>query len=222
MNENFKKALYDALIPEFSAMLPDAEENEHQFSPAFEEKMQRLIKRRKKPYYQLINTIGKRVACVLAIIIVASSVTIMSVKAFREAVADFFISIYEKFSTVQSADETNAPETIEAIYDITYNLNGYEVIFEERLVDNYWKILKKDEITISYSQYTKKKYNKDINTEHSVIEIININGYEAIYFIDNQNYNHLILDNEDYIIEITTNLDKKHAVEITKSVQKVE
>lgn len=222
MNENFKKALYDALIPEFSAMLPDAEGNEHQFSPAFEEKMQRLIKRRKKPYYQLINTFGKRVACVLAIIIVASSVTIMSVKAFREAVADFFISIYEKFSTVQSADETNAPETIEAIYDITYNLNGYEVIFEERLVDNYWKILKKDEITISYSQYTKKKYNKDINTEHSVIEIININGYEAIYFIDNQNYNHLILDNEDYIIEITTNLDKKHAVEIIKSVQKVE
>ena len=127
-NDNFKKALYNSLIPEYSNMLPDADEDEHVFSADFEKKMQKLIKRRNKPYYKIINTVGKRVACIIVIVLIASSVTVLSVDALRNAVADFFVSIYEKFSTVQSADEDkSAPATIDDIYAITYNLDEYKI-----------------------------------------------------------------------------------------------
>ena len=125
-NENLKKALEKAMIPEYDELLLRNEK--HVFSVEFERKMQKLIKRRNKPYYRMINTFGKRVACIALIILVASTVTILSVDALRNAVADFFVSIYEKFSTVQSADEDkSAPATIDDIYAITYNLDEYKI-----------------------------------------------------------------------------------------------
>ncbi len=222
-NENFKKALYDALIPEYVAVMRTADNTVHDFSPKFESKMQKLIKRRNKPYYSMINTLGKRVACVAVIILVASSVTIMSVEAFRSAVADFFISIYEKFSAIQSADEDiSAPLTIEDIYGITYNLDGYEIIYEDKTETSYWMTYNKDDIIVDFQQYTKDNYEKNINTENTIITTIDINGYEAIYFIDNQNYHHLIFDNNYYIIEIMSNINKSTFIDIAESVQMVE
>ena len=222
-NDNFKKALYDALIPEFSDMLPHADENEYVFSHKFESNMQKLIKRRNKPYYKIINTVGKRIACIAVIILVASSVTIFSVEAFRNAVADFFVNIYEKFSTIQSSDETGvSPLTIENLYDITWDLDGYEVVYEERTDYNFFKTYVNKDIVINYAQYTKAKFNIDTNTENAEISSINIGQYDAIYFYDNHNYHHLIWDKGDYVIEIMSNIDKNTLIDIANSVKKVE
>lgn len=222
-NDNFKKALYDALIPEFSDMLPYAEEDEYIFSAKFERDMQKLIKRRNKPYYKIINTVGKRIACIAVIILVASSVTVLSVEAFRNAVADFFVNIYEKFSTIQSSDETGvSPLTIENLYDITWDLDGYEVVYEERTKWNFFKTYVNKDIVIDYTQHTKANFDIDTNTENAEISTININQYDAIYFYDNHNYHHLIWDNEDYVIEIVSNIDKDTLVDIADSVKKIE
>ena len=222
-NDNFKKALYNSLIPEFSNMLPDGDEDEHVFSADFEKKMQKLIKRRNKPYYKIINTVGKRVACIVVIVLIASSVTILSVDALRNIVADFFVSTYERFSTVQSADEDkSAPATIEDIYAITYDLSDYDVIYEEK--DNYSYNITyiKDDIVINFSQYTKDMYDKNINTEDAEISTIEINGTEAIIFLDNQNYYHIIINSDDYVFGIGSNIGKDALIDIAKSVQKVE
>lgn len=61
IESNFEKALYDALAPEYETAMQDVD-NEHEFSPEFEKKMKKLINRRNKPYYKLINTAGKRTA----------------------------------------------------------------------------------------------------------------------------------------------------------------
>ncbi len=94
-NENFKKALSDALKVDYEDSIPNIEE--HKFSPEFEKKMKRLINRRNKPYYRIINTVGKRVACIAIIILITSSVTVMSVKALRNAFVDFVVKIYKNF-----------------------------------------------------------------------------------------------------------------------------
>lgn len=222
-NDLFKKALHDALILEFSNMLPDADENEHVFSSGFERKMQKLIKRRKKPYYKIINTLGKRVACIAVIVLVASSVTVLSVDALRNAVADFFVSIYEKFSTVQSVDEDKpAPTTIEDIYAITYNLDGYKVVFENNNEFSRDITYVNSDIIIEFSQYTKDMYNKNVNTEEAEISTTEINGTEAIIFLDNQNYYHIIINSDDYVFDIGSNIGKDALIDIVESVQKVE
>ena len=129
-DDNFRKALFDALTPEYKQILDDASDT-HEFSVEFERKMQKLIKRRNKPYYKIINTVGKRVACIVVIVLIASSVTVLSVDALRNAVADFFVSTYDKFSSVQPVEDDIAPSTIKDIYEITYDLKEYEIYYED-------------------------------------------------------------------------------------------
>lgn len=221
-DDNFRKALFDALTPEYKQILDGASDT-HEFSVEFERKMQKLIKRRNKPYYKIINTVGKRVACIIVIVLLASSVTVLSVDALRNAVADFFVNIYEKFSTVQSVNEDKtAPTTIEDIYAITYDLGDYDVIYEEK--DNYSYNITyiKDDVVIDFLQYTKDMYDQNVNTEDAEISTISITSKEAIIFLDNQSYHHLIWDNGDYILNIRSNIDEDALICIAESVQKVE
>lgn len=221
--DNFRKALYDALTPEYDNLILDAVEA-HVFSAKFEKKMEKLIKRRKKPYYRIINTVGKRVACAVFAFLTALSVTVLSVKALREAVADFFISIYEKFSTVQPIinEEDTTPLTIEEIYGITYGIEGYEIILEEKTDSRLFRTYVKDNIVIYFSQYIKDAYAPDINTENAEIVTIDINGYSTMYFLDNNDFHNLVWDNGDYIINIDSNCSKDALIDMAKSVQKVE
>lgn len=218
---NFQKALYDALVPKYETYMQNIADK-HEFSPKFEKKMKKLISRRNKPYYKIINTAGKRTACAAVIVLVSSSVTIMNVEALRNAFSDFFISIYEKFSTVQPIEDDSAPETLEEIYAITYNLNDFEIIYEELNEYRHDIDYGKDNIVIYFSQYTKEMYDSNVNTEDAEILTIDINGHEAIYFIDNHNYYNLIWDNGDYIISLSSNINKNALIEMAKSVQKVE
>ncbi|MDE6424818.1 MAG: DUF4367 domain-containing protein [Ruminococcus sp.] len=218
---NFQKALYDALAPEYEIAMRDVAD-EHEFSPEFEKKMKKLIKRRNKPYYKIINTAGKRTACAAVIVLVASSITLMNVDALKNAFSDFFVNTYEKFSTVRPVEDDSAPTTLEEIYAITYNLNDFEIIDNEE--DEYKRdiVYFKDGTVIYFLQETKKMYNHDVNTEDAEILTMDINGHEAIYFIDNNDYCHIIWDNEDYIISLCSNIDENILIQMAKSVQKVE
>ena len=218
---NFQKALYDALAPEYEIAIQDIAD-EHKFSPKFEKKMKKLINRRNKPYYKIINTAGKRTACAAVIVLIASSVTIMNVDALKNAFSDFFVNTYEKFSTVRPVEDDASPTTLEEIYAITYNLNDFKIDCYNENEYSRRIIYVKDDNVIYFSQYTKKMYNPDVNTEDAEILTMDINGHEAIYFIDNNNYCNLIWDNGDYIISLGSNIDKNILIEMAKSVQKVE
>ncbi len=219
-NEKFKQALTEALMPEYEINVPVSEE--HTFSPRFEKRMRKLIKRRNKPYYKMINTFGKRTACAATVVLILSSVTIMNVDALRNAFSDFFLRIYEKFSTVQSVEDDTAPETLENIYGITYNLDDFKIIYEEQNEYSYSITYFNEDIIIDFSQYTKNMYNHNVNTENAEISTIDINGHDAIYFIDNNDYCHIIWDNGDYVISLGSNIGKNALIDIAKSVQKVE
>ncbi|MDE5830275.1 MAG: DUF4367 domain-containing protein [Clostridia bacterium] len=221
IENNFEKALYEALAPEYEKAMQNVD-NEHKFSPKFEKKMKKLINRRSKPYYRIINTAKKRTACATVVILVASSVTIMNVDALRNTFSDFFVSIYKKFSTVQPVEDDIVPTTLEDIYEMTYDLDNFEIVYNDKdEFSRYLTYIKEDTI-IYFSQYTKNKYNPDINTEDSDVTTIDINGHEAIYFIDNHNYYNLIWDNGDYIISLSSNINKNALIDIAKSVKKVE
>ena len=218
-NSKFKKALAEALIIEYELSIPQTEE--HIFSKKFEKKMKKLIGRRQKPYYKLINKAWKRTAC-MVIAVIMSAVIAMQAEAVRNLFKNFFVHIYDKFSIVRSINEDNAPETIENIYAITYELHDYEIIYED--YDDYIRNItyKNEDLVIDYFQYVKFAYDVHLNTENADIETFSINEKEVIYYKDNHGYNHLIWDNGDYIISISSNIGKSSLIEIAESVQKVE
>lgn len=219
-NEIFKRAIFDALTQEYDNSVPETEY--HVFSQRFEKKMEKLIKRRKKPYYKMVNTFGKRAACFAAGVLVAFTLTIMNVEAFRNAFIDFFIRIFEKFSIVQSVENINSPEKIEEIYNITYDLSGYVIDYEE--YDDYSRNITyiNGNNVVDYFQYAKSAYDMLLNTENADIETIIIDHHKAIYYKDNRNYHHIIWDNGEYIISLSSNVGKNELIDIANSVQKVE
>lgn len=218
-NNKFKRALAEALISEYEMSVPQMEE--HIFSRKFERKMKKLINRRKKPYYMLINTAWKRAICAVMAVIVSTTI-VMQVEAVRNLFKDFFAYIYERFSILQSADNGNVPETIEDIYVITYDLSGYEIDFEKYNDYSRNTTYRNNDIIIDYYQSVKPMYDLLWNTENSETEIIIINNCEAIYFHDNHDYKTIIWDNGNYVISIGSNVSKDVLIEIANSVQKVE
>lgn len=225
MNEsNYKRAIFDALTPEYDDMLPQVE-NEHTFSKGFEKRMDKLVKRRSKPYYMMINTAAKRVACIVGIMLIASFTTVMSVASFREAFKSFIINTFEKYSVVRSNDDdSSAPETIKDIYGISKELiKDYSITYDEKDDVSYNITYESDNgKIIDFYQYTKNEFDIAINTEDTQTIQIDVNGHEAMSYTDNHNYNHLIWDNGDYMIKISSNIGKDELIRMAKTVQKAE
>jgi hypothetical protein len=219
-NEKFKRAIFEALTIEYENLIPQTDE--HIFSADFDKKMAKLIKRREKPYYKMINTLGKRIACFIIIFIIASCSAVMSVSALRSAFIDFWVNIFDKFSIVRSVNNGNAPETIEKIYEITYDLSDYS--YDLWFADEYTRKIEyaKEDVYINFEQSTKSVFDTHLNTEDSVIETVIINGSEAVYFTDNHNYHTIIWDNGDYVFLLRSNISKTELINIANSVQKVE
>lgn len=217
----FGKIVYDVMIDEYDDLL--IENVEHEFSPKFEKKIEKLINRRRKPYFRMINTVGKRAACIALAIFIASATTVMSVDALRNAVFNFFSDLFGSTSTVRVVMDEQHPKTIEEIYEITYDLSNYEIDFED---NNDWvrhKVYVHDDKTIIFCQYTQDMFDGSvINTEDADIIETEINGFSATYFLDNQGNYKIIWDNGKYIFTILSNLPKDKTIEIAESVQKVE
>lgn len=136
----------------------DIENKNILFSSDFENKMQKLINRNKKPYFRLINTAAKRIAVIIVAIIIALTSTALSVNAIRQEIKNFVIETFEKFSTVFFNENQNhvfeimkkyKPDTFpegfklseeytdEVTYKIKYNdKNGNEILYLQRLASD--------------------------------------------------------------------------------------
>ena len=222
-NEILKAAIGRTLIPEYDQILENASD-EHDFSPRFEKRMQKLIRRRRRPYFKMINTAGKRVAVFAVTFLIISMTTVMSVKALREPFLDFIMSIFTDHSTVSTVSQTDKdyPAAINDRYTITYDLSGYELVYSNEDQIYIRSDYKNNDIMIMFSQIVVSEYQANINTEGAEIEHIDINGHDAIGFEDNNGYYTLIWNNGEYIIDLGSNIGKDALIKIAKSVQKVE
>ena len=225
-----KTAISNSILSEYDKLYEQAD-NETSFSKGFEKKMDKLISRRKKPYYILINTAFKRVAVIIIAFISISAVTVLSVDALRDLFKDFFVNIFSDHSHVLANTEPEAgessltiayPEKIESKYEITYDLSGYEktVYSDDEMSVEIGYV--NGEKSIDYSQYPVSHYDVFLNTEDAEIEHIDINGHDAMFFLDNNGYYSVSWNNGEYIIQLSSNLNKEKLIEIANSVQKAE
>ena len=218
----FERALSEYMCGEGEALMLENEDIAHEFSLKFEKRMEKLINRRKKPYFRMINTVGKRVACIAACAFIVSSASLMSVDAVREAFLGFVLNIFEDHSDISFQEDDKHPDTIQDIYEITYDISGFHIDFEDEGDKSRTIVYTNNNNEITFMQYTQKSFNLGINTEDTELMHIDVNGFDAIYYCDNHNYHTLIWDNGQYIFYISSNLPEKETISVAESVKKVE
>lgn len=221
--KDFKECIDIALTSEYAAMLSGRTE-EHIFSERFNKNMAKLIKRRRKPYYSLINTAGKRIACIVIACITVMFTTVMSVEALRTPFLDFITGIFSDHSEIKANTESGVfyPDKIYDKYDIALDMSDYDkaVIWDDEI--SRFIRYTNDEKDVLFNQDIVDGYSVYLNTENAETEHIDINGHEAIGSLDNHGYYSLIWNNGEYIIQISSNIGKDALIEIAKSVQKAE
>ena len=156
MSTKFEQSLA-VLTDYFLSDLPPIDEN-YEFSAKFKKRMEKLIRRYAKPYYILINTAAKRVACIIMCIIVALSALTISVRAFLPDVWNMIIEWLDEYVLVRyDADVDVVSDMIEEIRPPKLAIEGLEMSGALRRIDLYQSDYSSDGTVICrVRQYTYK------------------------------------------------------------------
>ena len=148
----FKQAFREVASLEFSHIHQDEKSINYKFSDRFNNRMEKLIKAQRKPYWKFISTTSKR-AAVIFVAILTLFTAAFSVKAIREPIIKFIKQVYESFT--QYSFDGDTVETINKEYTITKMLDGYELI-DKLTSDNTIATTYKNELgdTIIFTQMT--------------------------------------------------------------------
>ena len=215
------KAIGDAFEPQLDEFIDSVNfDINAEFSKKFERKMDKLIRRRNKPYFNLICTGGRRAACIAAVVIILSASS-LSVEAVREAVHDFFMSIFEDHTavSVNSDTEKDYPATIEEEYAISNLPDGFELSDYNRDSGTIFAAYFYGDKYIFFDQFVHDSYLVNFDNEHSELEYYTDESGQE-YLIQSTNHDFCISwDNGEYIFKITSNLNKKDTLSLCKSTK---
>lgn len=119
--DQFKNAFRTAISLDYVDIPENDDIINVSFSDEFIKKMQKLIISQKKSYWYFINTTAKKVAAVFLVSMILFS-SMMSVRAIREPVVEFFKEVYDTFvsyffegDTIDEISKTNSNETTSSI-----------------------------------------------------------------------------------------------------------
>lgn len=177
MQTKIEQAL-EVLTVNFLSDLPPITDDE--FSEKFKKRMEKLIRRWEKPYYILINTAAKRVACIIVCMIVAISALTISVKAFLPDVWNIIIEWFDEYISVGfKTDADSTPDEIEEIRAPKYVPEGLEMSGSLRTPALYQTDYYKDGVVIcTVKQHTYKR--PLLLDDESFIQNVIVFQYEGI------------------------------------------
>lgn len=154
------------------------------------------------------------------LIIIFMTFLVGCVNAIVKFVSEHFNgTVYEDNTQLFVVNLENCPQTIEYQYTLTNIPDGFELIETISTPSNVYMHYKDQQTghEITLKQWVKTHFSPHYNTEKNTFEEIKINGI-TVLFIDfsNDKKNNLVLiwDNEDYIIEISADLDKDSALNL--------
>lgn len=158
------QAFREVASMEFADVPCNEEQIQFTFSDNFIKKMDKLIERQKKPYWEYVNTAKKRVA-VVVIVFLFLFVTVFGFEEVRASMLQWCADVYNEYIYYYFEGETT--KEIEHEYRLTMVPEGFEVVVDMRDSQN---------ITICYE-----------NAEGDYIQFYQntTEGYD--YFVDNEN-----------------------------------
>ena len=190
------------------------------FSEKHKKKMAKLIKRQRKPYFKLICTTGRRVACII-VAIVAIAASTLSVKAVREAIFNFITKIFSDHTvvTVESGTAEGYPKTIEEEYYISDLPEGFERVDYSKSSISVFSAYENKDKYILFSQYTKAYYETNYDNELTQSTKQYSKNEQVFLVFESEEETTFIWDNGEYIFTITSNLDKSSITNLCDSTK---
>ncbi len=214
------KALGEVFEPQIDEFMETVElKSDYIFSDKYKRKINKLIKRREKPYFKLICTTGRRIVCAAAavIIVLASS---LSVEAVREAVHDFLMNIFKGHTAVSvSGIIKDYPTIIEEEYEITNLPDGFEMVDYYADDMSIFAMYVNDDKYILFQQMIYYNYSGNFDNDHSNLEyyIDNFGQEYLIHIVENEYC--VVWNNGRYIFQITSNLNKNDVINLCKDTK---
>lgn len=168
--------------------LPD---EEFEFSNEFEQKIKEINKKRKSLLYRATKTVPRRVALVLAAVIMTFCL-MMTISAIRIPVINFFVNVYEEFIGIffdEEEEDFNIPTTIEQVHLPTYMVNGYIQTDSQKfrdIVETYWE--NDSNLIILYQEIMEEEFKMNFDNNHIGYEKIFINNKIVYYILEKGEY----------------------------------
>ncbi len=188
------------------------------FSESFDSKMQKLLKLEQKPYFYMINTVGKRVAIIILSVLIALTATTFSVKALREAVIDFITETFKTHTKISvNVDETPQQKNVKKVCP-HYIPQGYEIESELDFGTMYRIIFNNDQNNpIEYNQKFNYGTSYNANTENIEYERIQINSLDGISYTKDE-CRTVIFADEVYYYTIQGNASIEELIKMAESI----
>jgi len=219
----FKQALFDVQTAESERFAANAVPVS--VSPAFERKMERLLRTYRQPYYPLINTRPKRVLLSFAVVLLLLITMVFSVSALREPVVRFFVEVYEKFSDVilHKQQEEQFPVELEVYFEPTWLPEGYRFDADQSIdVVNLCERLFVNETDndILFKQYVIISSALRIDTEGIQSSHVVVNENEGLYY-SNKGIQNLVWSDGQYGFRIIGPVSEADLLRIAESIQPI-
>ncbi len=202
--------------------LPAPGECSHEFTPRFQKKMQRTIRRAKHP---IIYNIPKRVACfIIAAIIIGSTWLTVDADARTEIFA-WIREKYEEFIEYRFVGKPSS-EKEKTDYELTWLPDGYTEI-DRLITEDGCTIIYSHDVSLIQFVYSTgadadSLFVGDFNGE---VQTIQIGEFIAdFYQAQNNSQSSTVVwmsAQKDTLFSITTSLPKDIIIELCKSVQKI-
>ena len=217
------QALYDIQTAESLCLEERTKNAEISFSEKFEKQMKKLIHRREKPYYVLINTAVKRVAMIILVAVITVVSTTIGIAAIYQPFADFIMEIFDDHTLFRPShsNQTSSTDPLAEwkAYTPSYIPKGFEV--ENKYED--WS-----EVYVKYSDGSGKFFaikqlwyddstRIDIDTEGTVVETVSILGTDGIYY-ENKGEKIICFTYNSVFVILNGNIDKNELINIAISL----
>ncbi len=221
----FEKAiqsLYDIQTAESLCLEEQTKNTEIFFSEKFEKLMNKLIHRREKPYYVLINTAAKRVAVIILAAVITTVSATIGIAAIYQPFADFIMEIFDDH-TLFRPNPDNQTSSVDPLaewkaYTPSYIPKGFEVTNQS--TDDYSSFIR-------YSNQKGENFRiiqtlaggagTYLDTESAEGEYINIDGIEIFYY-ENKGENRIFFKKGVTMIFVNGNIDKNELINIAISL----
>lgn len=224
MDENLRNAIREVFEKETDDFLAGLDEAPHEFGRSYEKSARRLIRRRRKSYYPLISSVGRRIITTAAVasVMCGSVMTAASVRdttsEIKQNNEDYHFSL-----TVDNDTAKHYSETIEKEYELTAVPDGFEMGIYQPSEKKVRTVYKKGSDYIIFYQYTKSAfYSSFLFDKQEVFTDENDTQYICYYIDDDfsRRYHSIFYwDNGEYIFEASSNIDRQELFEVCKSLE---
>ena len=223
MNDTVKSRLVYALLEAEGAELVNTECTSVP-SNAFSQRIRRLAEHPEK--YTKKHRIKKIVIILIAAAVLLTGCT--AIKPVRTAIANFIITVFEKYSSVDKSTDANAKDRITEFYTPGFIPEGYEFAGEEieKINDSFITLreLKYNNVNneLRFTQLVPKQ-TMTLNTENTELKTVSIGDIECMNIM-NMGRSDFIWEQNGYrfLLSVPDEIDLETAKKIIESVEKIE